>query len=144
MGLQTCMLRNGHLPAKFNSKEFEYGNFKSSMLPAITLGAYLGVTFNAKIHKHTNRTSLNIKSILVFVVCLIFICLWWFLFFFFKDNFNTYILFELGFAPPLVLLIFVLFSEFEKYFVMKYIEKGDLESVQIIVHSEGQGFLAVE
>jgi len=41
------MLRSGELPAKFDVKIFEYGNFKASMLPAMTLGAYIGITFNA-------------------------------------------------------------------------------------------------
>ena len=123
MGLQTCMLRNGHLPAKFKVKDFEYGNFKSSMLPAITLGAYLGNTFNSTIHKNTIRKSFDLKSILVFMVLIVIISLWWFLFFFFKDSFSIFVLFAIGFAPPMALLIFILFSEFEKYLVMRFIEK---------------------
>jgi len=53
IGIQNCMLRNGHEPAKFDIRALEHGNFKSSMLPAIALGAYLGITHNASFHKYT-------------------------------------------------------------------------------------------
>ena len=127
MGLQTCMLRNGGTyDSKLLEKEFENANFKASMLPAITLGAYIGVIFNARIHQFTMNKSHNIKTISVFIACLIVISLWFFLFFFFSKSFSVYALYIFGFAPPMTLLTFILFSEFEKFFVMKYIEKQDM------------------
>ena len=120
------MLSNGVYPAKYFERDSMYANFKGAMIPGITLGAYLGIILNASFYKHTSTRGFDFKSVLVLILFATISGVWWFLFFHFGHYFSVFVLFCLGFAPPLVALSFIFFAEYEKYIILRFIEKTDL------------------